>query len=919
MGSTIYRPGFDTQSCCYEPSHSSKESDQGLPQPTNALGRSNPQHHDCNDRSSTSATTATFFGGLLDSPLVQIKPRNADIPLSPPPTEPTTQSALPPLIDASTYASSTLDNSASAEDNKNANDGKLGFGKPISSTSSPLTTSYSPPLSPVGTSPSFTSLSLSLAPITSRHHGESHVPTASPPLASHDSITEPPPDAKVLLSPLSPEWGADFVGDDEEHDAPVSIEAVLSDGGFNEGTRIGRDAGNANSNEGELDDLGLADDEDGSNVFAFAGFLTRGSRPRLSMLEIPPSAFPPATLSPSSYFPSATSASASSLWKVDETPVSALKSSLWQVDDAPGPFSVVQGEARDGVSSPSDPSTPTPPFALFSDEGSHWAKEYDEAERSSRSLDEPQLFSGSQHSPSFEHDYPTSPTPRPFAPSVHTIDLFPSNYDEHHDGDAFNAYHSPQLQFTSLPDFHSSPHVSFNELPEDVYHEPTLLLSSNEDFSSQRSSVEPLGLDFDTDSILTTNSGHVTHTCNDGEYAKLSSLLECLQASEKEAKAKETEALAAIAALRSPGLSISRSSPALPQTTTAPPLAVSDSTEPSTSPSTHGSSILPSMSVAELQKVAADARRAAKKARSRAKEISGLLKFKLDERPSSDSLFPSSPIDPLLDSPSPPMLFEPLDDATQTSAAVISPPFPILKMGGFATSPPVFSSANKSLSKKRKGCGGVDHLVAKMILKRREAGSSLAATPQSSSPLAGANAKAVFLSPLLGQHHQLQLQQRYKFLRSSPLARNVVTLPATPRSVNHSTMPTPLPSALALDSFESSSNGPSRSNSLDSTCSTDTACSSSSSSSSLWSDWDSDGETSFGEGDELPDLDDQDEDEDVEMGFQALKTPLMWGLDLGFDGGVEKGNRVFGVEDVTGDGEEVERGGEGRGLLLPAL
>ncbi|KAH6871107.1 hypothetical protein BKA70DRAFT_1356833, partial [Coprinopsis sp. MPI-PUGE-AT-0042] len=772
MGSTIYRPG--------------------PAQPTNALGRSNPQHHDCNDRSSTSATTATFFGGLLDSPL----------------------SALPPLIDASTYASSTLDNSASAEDNKNANDGKLGFGKPISSTSSPLTT---------------------------------HVPTASPPLASHDSITEPPPDAKVLLSPLSPEWGADFVGDDEEHDAPVSIEAVLSDGGFNEGTRIGRDAGNANSNEGELDDLGLADDEDGSNVFAFAGFLTRGSRPRLSMLEIPPSAFPPATLSPSSYFPSATSASASSLWKVDETPVSALKSSLWQVDDAPDHF----------LFSPSDPSTPTPPFALFSDEGSHWAKEYDEAD----------LFSGSQHSPSFEHDYPTSPTPRPFAPSVHTIDLFPSNYDEHHDGDAFNAYHSPQLQFTSLPDFHSSPHVSFNELPEDVYHEPTLLLSSNEDFSSQRSSVEPLGLDFDTDSILTTNSGHVTHTCNDGEYAKLSSLLECFRLPRRR-QGKGDGGVAAIAALRSPGLSISRSSPSTANDDSASS-CVSDSTEPSTSPSTHGSSILPSMSVAELQKVAADARRAAKKARSRAKEISGLLKFKLDERPSSDSLFPSSPIDPLLDSPSPPMF--------RTTRRCHS------DMGGFATSPPVFSSANKSLSKKRKGCGGVDHLVAKMILKRREAGSSLAATPQSSSPLAAPTRK-LFLSPLLGQHHQLQLQQRYKFLRSSPLARNVVTLPATPTS----------------------SNGPSRSNSLDSTCSTDTACSSSSSSSSLWSDWDSDGETSFGEGDELPDLDDQDEDEDVEMGFQALKTPLMWGLDLGFDGGVEKGNRVFGVEDVTGDGEEVE-------------
>ncbi|KAH6871277.1 hypothetical protein BKA70DRAFT_1241920 [Coprinopsis sp. MPI-PUGE-AT-0042] len=41
-----------------------------------------------------------------------IKPRKADFSLLPPPTEPTTQSALPPLINTSHYAGSTLDNSA---------------------------------------------------------------------------------------------------------------------------------------------------------------------------------------------------------------------------------------------------------------------------------------------------------------------------------------------------------------------------------------------------------------------------------------------------------------------------------------------------------------------------------------------------------------------------------------------------------------------------------------------------------------------------------------------------------------------------------------------------------------------------------------------------------------------------------------
>ncbi|KAH6906988.1 hypothetical protein BKA70DRAFT_1491810 [Coprinopsis sp. MPI-PUGE-AT-0042] len=137
-------------------------------------------------------------------------------------------------------------------------------------------------------------------------------PPLPPPRPSHDSITEPSPDAKVLLSPLSPEWGADFVGDDDKHDAPASIDAALSDGGFIEGTQIGRDTDNVNNNEGELDDLGLADDEDGSNVLP-------------------------------------------------------LQASLHEA----------QGH----------------------------------------------LFSGLQHTPTFEHDHPTPLAPRPFVPSIHTIDL----------------------------------------------------------------------------------------------------------------------------------------------------------------------------------------------------------------------------------------------------------------------------------------------------------------------------------------------------------------------------------------------------------------------------------------------------------------------------------------------------------------
>ncbi|KAG2021389.1 hypothetical protein CC2G_006636 [Coprinopsis cinerea AmutBmut pab1-1] len=218
-------------------------------------------------------------------------------------------------------------------------------------------------------------------------------------------------------------------------------------------------------------------------------------------------------------------------------------------------------------------------------------------------------------------------------------------------------------------------------------------------------------------------------------------------------------------------------------------------------------------SILELQRIAADARRVAKRERARVKEVSALLRLKLGGRVgvlggvvSGGGLVSGS----ATPTPTP---------ATSTMRNSPSPPSPQPISDFDWTSPPVFRRKDKKNRKEegrekekyregRRGREGVHRLVAGMIFRRREAGSSGSGSGGAGSggagsggyspPVAGPSSAITSagtttpptLSPdmkltrplwWIPQDREVYLPyvQRYKFLRRSPLARSWFSAPVS--------------------------------------------------------------------------------------------------------------------------------------------
>ncbi|EAU80837.2 hypothetical protein CC1G_04947 [Coprinopsis cinerea okayama7 len=293
-------------------------------------------------------------------------------------------------------------------------------------------------------------------------------------------------------------------------------------------------------------------------------------------------------------------------------------------------------------------------------------------------------------------------------------------------------------------------------------------------------------------------------------------------------------------------------------------LQASSSSSSSSSSSAGGDLHIKQPSILELQRIAADARRVAKRERARVKEVSALLRLKLGGRVAlgsgvgvvgaivggaegrdggggcatpTTSGFSTSGCSGGFSTPAGNGLFStptasgsttptPTSTSTRTMRNSPSPPSPQPISDFDWTSPPVFRRKDKKNGKEegrekdkyregRRGREGVHRLVAGMIFRRREAGSSSTSGGYSSSsspsPVAGpstttltpstgatppitSSAPNLGFSPSVGSSGKLSRPlwwtpedrevylpyvQRYKFLRRSPLARSWFSAPVS--------------------------------------------------------------------------------------------------------------------------------------------
>ncbi|TFK16996.1 hypothetical protein FA15DRAFT_761248 [Coprinopsis marcescibilis] len=666
------------------------------------IERSSHYHnHDYHDsRTYPHIFQPSFYGGVLDSPLVvRDAGLKANLPISPPPTEPTSTLRLPSI------------------------------GHELNSTHSRVPHEQPSPLLPMTNIPPSTFSTRSLS--------------TSPTEMSHSSAPSSPSDSS-LLSPLSPEWGTDYI-----EDAPHQQIFIAS----------------PRDRQGSLDSISL-DDDFGSN---FPGFLpclssssssssSTGPRPILSLLDIPSSTFL-SSLESDLYVPSATS----SLWMAED---SAEMDQPPELDPQNGNFDLMSPPSSGVPDTPASVSKALP-MDLGDVEGGGFYQTYD---------DIPRLFfdTTSDTTPKDDHvDYSLLSSPR----STGLLLLLDEDPNDN----------IPQPRSPS-PDNFSLDTTVISELPE----------------------------------------------CD--EVQKLADLRKRAQATEKAAKLREAEAIAEIERIAKSGGALDSETP-VPFTPVGQSATLGDKdSSPPRRPPTPTSP----KTTLELQRVAAESKRLAKRERGKVKEISALLRLKLGERgvtvdPTSLSMSASK-------------------HSTAPSPTTVSPPRPLTTQ--LITSPPMFKDS-KSL-KRRATSSSVSNLVAKMILSRNEASSTSSSSHRSSSP---SRFRPLWLrtlspNPKDNAFAYLPYQQRYKFLRSSPLARTSVSA----GSLSAST---------------------SRSGSLESQLESEGGSESS---------WRSLSPSSFGFGsergmeselDEL-ELDDLGLGEDEDMGFEALKTPLIFGngLDL---------------------------------------